>query len=165
MRCENVREELDAYLAGELPPRLCEDINGHVAHCLACREALTELRQLARVLGQAQTPPVPDGFADRVMMAARQRQGETLTLVFSWNPLAWRLSAPMRVAAAAVLVVGLGLGISLGRGVWRSPSSVETVAQGDAVAVYNLDYLTEAPNDSLAQSYLALVSGQNAEGR
>jgi len=165
MRCADARTRLDAYLAGELPPGISGDIDGHLANCLPCREALARLRQLAEMLRQSQTPPVPDGFAERVMMAARQRRKDTPAIVLSWNPLAWRLSEPMRAAAAAMLVTGLGLGILMGRGAWRGPYPVGAVARTDPLAIYNLDYLTDAPNGSLSQSYLALVSGQNGQGR
>ena len=165
MRCEDVKTKLDAYLAGELPPRISEDIDGHLANCPPCREARARLRQLAETLWQLRTPPVPDGFAERVMMAARERQTVRPAIVVSWNPLAWRLSAPMWAAAAAVLVVGLGLGIFMGRGASREPSPVSAAAQADPLAIYSLDYLTDAPNGSLAQSYLTLVSGQNGQGR
>ena len=165
MRCEDVRTKLDAHLAGELPPGMSAGIAAHTANCQGCREALARLRQLAETLRQSRTPPVPDGFAERVMMAARQRRTVKPAIVLSWNPLVWRLSAPMRAAAAAMLVAGLGLGIFMGRGAWRGASSSEAVARTDPLAIYNLDYLTDAPNGSLSQSYLALVSGQNGQGR
>jgi hypothetical protein len=117
------------------------------------------------MLKQSRMPPVPNGFAERVMAAARQGRTVKPAIVLSWNPVAWRLSAPMRAAVAAVLVVGLGLGIFMGRGAWRGRDLSGAVAQSDPVAIYNLDYLTDAPNGSLAKSYLALVSDQNGQGR
>ena len=165
MRCEDVRAKLDAYLAGELPVGTSGSIDAHLRDCRACREALGRLQQVIGLLKQPQTPPVPEGFAERVMLAARQRQTARPAPILLWNPLAWRLSAPMRVAAAAILIVGLGLGILMGHGAWRGPSPAKAVAQADPLAIYNLDYLTDAPNGSLAQSYLALVSGQDGQGR
>jgi len=67
---------------------------------------------------------------------------------------------PMRAAAAAVLVIGLGTGALIGWNTWQAPAAPPTqaVSQVDPLAPYSLDYLTDAPDGSLAQSYLALVS-------
>jgi anti-sigma-K factor RskA len=109
---------------------------------------------------------VPDGFAARVMAKARNRRAAVSA---GWNPLQWwRLTtAPMHVAAAAVLVVGLGVGLLMS---WmtlpagQAPATQASV-QADPLDTYNLDYLGDAPGGSLADSYLALASGRNGEGQ
>lgn len=165
MRCEDVLKQLTAFSSGELPADVRQAVQAHLAECAACRAALAEVDALAGVLAGAQAPPIPSGFASRVLAAARQRQkAEPLA---AWNLMRWwRLaSAPMHAAAAAVLVIGLSVGLVLG---WTSaPSAAQatTAAQPDPVDAYQIDYLGEAPSGSLADSYLTLVSATDEGGR
>ena len=67
-----------------------------------------------------------------------------------------------------MLLVGLGVGLLMG---WTSgpavvsPDSAETTSQADPLDTYQLEYLGDAPEGSLADSYLALVSTGNGEER
>lgn len=164
MRCEDVQHLLEPFAAGDLPAADRQPVEAHLAACAGCRAKLAEIDLLTAALSGTQAPPVPSGFAARVMAAARQPQ--EAEFIQGWNLLRWWrvTSTPMHAATAAVLVLGLAIGIALG---WtaapmRSPFSAET--QADPLAVYQLDYLGEAPSGSLAESYLALVMVTN-EGR
>ncbi len=168
MRCRRVRETFDAYRDGELPAVIREAVRGHLAACDRCREALARHTRLRAVLADAagRTPPPPAGFANRVMCAAR-RGWSPRAAPLDWNPVRWwrQTRAPMRTAAAAVVVIGLCIGLLLG---WTSaPSAPQAVApaQADPVDTYQIDYLGEAPAGSLADSYLALVSATDEGGR
>jgi anti-sigma factor RsiW len=169
MRCEKVRLTIDAYVSGDLAPRDLAAIEEHVRTCDGCRREAEVARRLV-ALGQAlPAPPVPDGFAQRVQTLARQRIARPTFTVPIWNLAAWwrLVPAPMHAAAAAVLVVGLSVGLVMG---WTTlPTNqvppAQTTAQADPLDAYNLDYLGDAPSGSLADSYLALVSGRNGEGK
>ena len=163
MRCETVRGNLIAFARGGLPPDERMAMEAHLRDCPTCRLALGEVDPIAATLAQGRTPPVPDGFAARVTAAARRRQAAEVFI--EWNPLRWwRLtSTPVRAAAVAVLVFGLTVGTVMG---WTSmPSTAQgpAAAQVDALEVYHLDYLGDAPTESLTDSYLTLVSGRNGE--
>jgi len=168
MRCEEVQGRLPAYSSGELPTNVREAVQAHLGRCAACQAALARIDALGAVLAGAQTPPVPAGFAARVMAKARSRRSAAVSA--GWNPLGrWRLaSAPMRAAAAAVLLVGLGAGLWMG---WTpgpgvvSPDSAETTSQADPLDTYQLEYLGDAHEGSLADRYFALVSTGDGKGR
>jgi anti-sigma factor RsiW len=165
MHCENVQQRLNRFAAGDLPVADRHAVQAHLAECAACRAKLAELDALAGALVDTPTPPIPSGFASRVMAAARQRQEAQPVAV--WNLMRWwRLtSVPMHAAAAAVLIIGLSVGVVMG---WTSASpsgQAQTAAQTDPVDAYQIDYLGEAPSGSLAESYLALVSATNEGGR
>ena len=164
MRCETVQDNLIAFARGDSPPDERRGMEAHLRDCPTCRSALGEVDPIAATLVQGQTPPVPGGFAARVMVAARRRQA---TEVFvGWNPLRWwRLtSTPIHAAAAVVLVVGLTVGLVMGWTSMPSPAQAPAAAQADPLEVYHLDDLGDAPAESLTDSYLALVSGHNGEG-
>ena len=58
-----------------------------------------------------------------------------------------------------MLAAGLLIGVFMGQQTWRSahPLNPQQATQADPLAVYELDYLTNAPGDSLAGTYLALM--------
>jgi anti-sigma factor RsiW len=168
MRCKDVTTRLDAYVVGEIPSALAAEVESHLASCESCRLALDRLRRLAAVLGQTPMPPVPAGFALKVMAEARTRAARR-PAVAAWNPLEWwrAVSVPMRAAAAAVLVVGLLAGLAMGWATVQAPTaklSAQAAPQGDPLAGYNLDYLGDVPSGSLADGYMALLSDRNGEG-
>lgn len=169
MRCEKVRLKIDAYVSGELPPHIRAAIQEHLEGCDGCRQATATARQLV-ALGQSLTaPPVPDGFAQRVQALARRRITRPAAVASPWSPAAWwrMVSTPMHAAAAAVLVIGLATGVLMGWSTWQSSAASPTQAalQANPLVPYNVDYLTDAPDGSLAQTYLTLVSNPAQEGR
>jgi len=161
MDCKHFDRNLNAYVDGAVPTTLHVAMQTHAASCPACRLEMETLMQMGNVLHVAiPVPPVPEGFAGRVMARATEQKAQApLRLVAFFPRFAWweDLARPARAAAAAVLVAGLALGAVMG---WdanrngRTPSPVAT--QPDALAAYNLDYLAEAPDGSLAQVVLAL---------
>jgi hypothetical protein len=100
------------------------------------------------------------------MAKARERQNaETQRNVIHLG-CGLRVSRPwaFKIAAAAVLVFGLAAGSYMGRSMSRTVTA-QTAVQADPLAVYNLDYLADAPSGSLADSYLTLVSATDEGGR
>jgi anti-sigma factor RsiW len=169
MRCEKVRLKIDPYVSGELAPQARIVVEEHLKACAGCQRAVESARRLI-VLGRTSpTPPVPNGFADRIMALARQRTAHPSPAAAAWSfPAWWRtVSMPVRAAAAAVLVIGLASGALMGWNTWRPLAAPPTqaVSQANPLAPYNVDYLTDAPDGSLAQSYLALVSSPAQEGK
>lgn len=165
MRCEDLRQALANYAQGRVPVHERQVIEAHLRDCPACRAVLAEMDPVAAALVQSQAPPIPAGFAERAMAAARSRIAKPAA---TWNPLLWwrTASAPMRGAAAAVLVVGFLGGVMVGRDAVRTPANqaAGVTSPSDPWEGYNLDYLGDAPEGSLANSYLALVSGHDGEG-
>jgi anti-sigma factor RsiW len=159
--CKRFAKRLDAYADGAVTTQLHAAMEAHVASCPACRRELESLAQIGGVLRAAPPPPpVPEGFALRVMAraaacgeSAPKRTGSALP-AFAW----WReLARPARAAAAAVLVVGLALGAMMGWDMNRNGRIPQpTSGKSDALAAFNLDYLGDAPAGSLAQVVMAL---------
>ncbi len=153
MCCKDVLTLLDALSSGRLPVEVCRAVQTHLADCAACRAALGRIDSVAGAMAGAHTPAVPQGLAARVMVAARRRRQ-----VEPWDLLRWwRLtSPPMRALAAAMLAMGLTMGLAMG---WTV--AVSFAVRTDPLEVYRLDVLAEAPEGSLAGSYLTLVATMN----
>ena len=170
MRCEAVRNKLDRLSRQELAPRMRERVETHLSGCGNCSQHLARQERLAALLTDVPEPPaIPEGFGDRLMAAARQRQVSRRAVAGSLWQLHWLRpsgSVGRKAAQAAVLAGGLLVGVLMGQRTWRSvhPSNAQQARQVDPVAVYELDYLTDAPNGSLVESFLALTESPSGNG-
>lgn len=163
MRCRAVQEKLNLHATGELPPSLGARIESHLQACPACRKELAKLRKLEALLRTATTPPVPEGFAGRVLAEAKKRAPATVAArplarrvaLLSWERLGrW-------MGAAAALAVGLMLGVFMEHATWRAAGLRPSVAAAqpvDPLAASSFEHLVEPGGDSLAQTYLQLTS-------
>lgn len=159
MRCETVRKKLDRLSQQELTSRMREAVEAHLSACEGCRRHFARQERLAAILTSVPEPPaVPQGFGDRVLEMARERQAAQRPTPASLWRHHW-LRPSVLVGRSAVLAGGIMLGILMGQQTWRSvhPAAPRPSMQSDPVAVYELDYLTDAPGDSLAGTYLALM--------
>jgi hypothetical protein len=117
----------------------------------------------------SELPSVPHGFAERLILAGRARQAAQRPMPASLWRLHWlrpSVSVGRSAAQTAVLAGGLLLGVLMGQQSWRSTHSANPrqTTQADPVAVYELDYLTNAPGDSLAGTYLTLMATPKHNG-
>ena len=170
MRCEAVRNKLDRLSRQELAPRMRERVEAHLSQCADCRRHLAAQERLVVLLTTHPKPPaVPDGFGDHLMAAARQRQAARRPVPGSLWRLRWLSpseSVGRKAAQAVALAGGLLIGVLMGHQTWRSAhqSIPQQTVEPDPVAIYQLDYLTDAPGGSLAQSYLTLTDAPNHNG-
>ena len=158
MGCREVQQKIDLFARQEVTPSERKRIETHLASCDTCRQSLKRLRDLEDVLAVLPTPPVPEGFADRVVaMAGQQAAPERST-----EELGSSAANRMRLAAGtlAALAAGLLIGLFMGHETWRSGGQRSPVAAGQAVdllAASGFESLVEPGGDSLAQSYLSLT--------
>jgi anti-sigma factor RsiW len=170
MRCETVRKKLDRLSQQELTSRMREAVETHLSACEDCRRHFARQKRLAAILTSVPEPPaMPQGFGDRVLEMARQRQAAQRPVPGSIWRIGWLRSsgsAGKIAAQTAVLAGGVLLGVFMGHQTWQSayPTNQRQATQSDPVAVYELDYLTDAPGDSLAGSYLTLMATPKHNG-
>ena len=159
MRCRDVQQNLDLLIRQELMPPVRERIEVHLRGCPRCREELARLRRLADLLAAAPVPPVPEGFAGRVIERARHEALPDAAAVVVGRRVGRRLGRRVRIAAstAAALAGGLLLGGFLGNQTWEGAPPAG-VAQADPLAESGLGQLAEPGGDSLARAYLALTA-------
>lgn len=157
--CLRVRRQLGAYLDGELSPKGQTAVERHLLRCRPCHAALERLRRLEDALQIAEVPPAPPSLAGQIMAKAREHQltGTVPNVIRLGHTFAPSQPWAFKIAAAAVLVFGLAAGSYMGRSVSQS-ATARTAGPADPRVVYNLDYLADAPEGSLADSYLALAS-------
>ena len=171
MRCQTVRQKLEAFAAAGVAPQVRERINGHLRSCSGCREALARQKELEALIRSVPAPPVPDGFAGRLMVRARVR-GQTPRPVSrsGWKPLGLLGPQQLRLGAgtAAALAAGLLIGGFMGRQTWQR-SAVQIgarnqVVEADPVGASGLSFLTGLGDKSLGEAYLGLTWAPDDEG-
>lgn len=157
MRCKSVLKQLNAFSDGKIPSDLRRKVQAHLKECAGCRSAMSRVDPLAGLLPFTKAPQLQVGFAGRVMAAARQRK--SMVSNAAWNPLRWwqRASAPMHIAAAATLLIGLAIGLMMGWTTAKSSGRPPVAERSDLLGTYQLDFLSEAPQGSLANTYLTFV--------
>ncbi|NLS94951.1 MAG: hypothetical protein GXX96_22575 [Planctomycetaceae bacterium] len=159
MRCRDVQSKLDLSVRQQLTSVESVQMEAHLASCPACRKALAKLRRLEDLLVAAPVPPIPEGFAERVIVQVRAQQtAMALRKPDSRFPVWARLRSSTGIAAA--LAAGLLLGLFMGRDTWRSGAGGQAVAASqrtDLLAAAGLEPLIERGGDPLTQSYLSLT--------
>ncbi len=116
--CEAYWERISASLDDALTPEEAARLEEHLRQCPECRALAEQLRAVEQDLGEL--PPVPEGFADRVMEGVAQQEQvipftdctptESETAAKHKRTPGWR--KPMLrigvLAACCVLVIGVG---------------------------------------------------------
>jgi anti-sigma factor RsiW len=163
MRCGEVQQRLDLYATKELPHAVRERIDAHLEACDQCREALAKLRRFEDLLSATPAPPVPDGFAARVVAQAKERQARVPAGPRSprgRSGVVWQ-RIRVSVGTAIALATGLLIGVFMGHETWRpggrQPPAAST-RPADPSAASGFEYLIEPGGNSLAQAYLGLTA-------
>jgi RNA polymerase sigma-70 factor, ECF subfamily len=69
--CPDVLTAFSKQLDGDLEPRLCAELQGHVAGCAACRATCDSLKRSLAVCASAPEGPVPESVRESVRAALR----------------------------------------------------------------------------------------------
>jgi anti-sigma factor RsiW len=162
MNCKKILSQLDAYADEELSCKRRRKVEEHLAVCQACRGQLDNLERVGGILDSIDVPPLPEGFAARVM--AEARNGKVLTVQekrpfwpLDWSPFRWfvELSRPMRTAVCSAALLACLLGIFLSEK-FSLPDSRQTVV-ASAETMEGFEWFNATPPASLGGAYLNLT--------
>src|ERR1041384_545756 len=107
MNCEQIQDDLSAYVDGELPPARKPEIHAHVAGCPACQRRVAELEKLASgVAAMPQLQPAPRFLADVRRKIQAESEPRTSWIDWLFRPV-W-LKVPIE-ALAVIIVAGFVL--------------------------------------------------------
>ena len=168
MHCDRAQALMDRYVNEGFPPDERESFEIHLRGCPDCQQQLAKLQRLLAVLQSVPSPPVPQGFVDRVMARAQcevrapQPSSRAQPALRRW----WEHLGTARLAnAIGAVAAGLLLGLVLGQQTWQYAASTSQPARPmsgiDAETVYSLDYLSGSAGGSFTETYLALTSVAN----
>lgn len=159
MRCREVQNKLEPLAAQELTTKERVQIEAHLETCAACRGALAKVRRLEDMLLAAPIPPVPEGFAARVIAQARAQQAGARRPkpASRFAQPAWK-RIRVSVGSAAALAAGLMLGVAMGFQTWQTGRLGAVNPSGDLLAASGLESLAKPGGESLAETYLGLTT-------
>lgn len=102
MNCQRVRDQIKAYIDGELGLLERWRVARHLESCDACRQEEIAMTKLTQELSETEQTPAPEGLRDRVM--------SKLELEGSPGPIrrSWTASPAAQFAVLAVIVVVIG---------------------------------------------------------
>ena len=140
--CEQVREQLSAWLDGELTAAESRQVSQHLEVCPECSRELAMLQRLDAALGTLETP-LPARLPERVLDRLQPRRR------YWWQSL----------AMAASLVIGITIGGTLAQNFYpyATPVAQVTNSNGEVLA---LEEFHDFPQGSLGAM---MVSYQTEE--
>src|SRR5262245_11835027 len=106
--CGRIRNELSAYLYGELAAEGATALEQHLATCVACRDELAALRETRKLLERWETPRIAEDPRELARSIAARARAEERSAPPVWRGRLVRWSAILSGAAAA-LVFSLSL--------------------------------------------------------
>lgn len=107
LRCEEVREELSAYLDGEVPIWKRGLIRWHLMRCRDCAAEAFELRMVSKALRAWGDVAAPRGVVENVMRAVRLRRRKMEEERARLLTRFLRIAAPVAAAIIALLWITL----------------------------------------------------------
>jgi len=161
--CRDAQTLLEAYAEGRLEFEPGDAVGGLLQGGCPFGFALARIDSLAGLFASLADTSAPPDLARRVMAAARLQQRSAAA--GDWNPWRWWQAAtsPLRWASVALALAGVALGTVARRAALAPAASVASESDG-LLADHAIDYLADAPDGSLAGSYVALlaVKGRDA---
>lgn len=106
MRCEEVKELLEAYVESELDESQLKAVQAHISSCESCKQELALTQAIPRLVSSLQTPPVPEDIIPNALRIIN----ETPTTQWEWlRSFGAFLSGKWRFAAIACSLIIISL--------------------------------------------------------
>ncbi|UCC79841.1 MAG: zf-HC2 domain-containing protein [Candidatus Zixiibacteriota bacterium] len=144
MNCRGVSRRLSAYIDGQLSPAIRESVEDHLKGCLLCRRKLAEFEAIVRVAHELPSVGVSDGFADRVLAAAKTE--------FMKKEAFGKISYRFGLASAAFITVAAAIFLIFG-----PANNMENITQSDVDIKQVLDPPGEAEIQDISSDPRAIV--------
>jgi len=102
LKCEDVQNELQAFISGEIDEPLRVQIQDHIDNCENCSQALQQLKRLSEILQVWQTPTPSPLMWDK--LKRRIRHSESFRPMVSTNRLVRKIVFQLTEIAAVVVL-------------------------------------------------------------
>jgi RNA polymerase sigma factor (sigma-70 family) len=109
MRCEKVKESLEAYVEGELGKSEREELETHISNCESCKRELTLTQSIPRLISSLPKPPVPEDIIPDTLKRLREKSATKrrwLRAIGMISPRKWQF-AVVGSLLISVLIFGI----------------------------------------------------------
>lgn len=106
MQCREIRQNLSAYMDGQLEPAWLEAVSAHVGECRECRMELQELEETTAIVQSLPELSPPADFKDRLHRKIAAGAGDETGGTRASRFLSAKAVRVAAIAAAVVLVAG-----------------------------------------------------------
>jgi anti-sigma factor RsiW len=144
MRCEKVKESLEAYVEGELVESEREEMEAHISHCQSCKQELALAQSIPRLIGSLPTPPVPEDIIPDTLRRLREKSAAKRRWLRAFgmiSPRKWQF-AVVGSLLIAVLVFGISYQM-VNRNSGITEAEVVSAAQGIKLALGIVETATQ----------------------
>ncbi len=132
--CERIREQLDAFLDGEVSAEVASAVGAHIAGCAGCAEETDARERLRASMRRAvRAEGAPDSLRDAIVGAIRSDDARLQAAPPARKRTRWLAVAAGLVIAAGGTIAGFELRSALERR--PAPAAAAEVAHVNAVAV------------------------------
>lgn len=170
MRCRKVQKQLHLYVDGELSASRCNEIYDHLEDCLRCSEYLACLKGIGQELANTSVPEHPQELEDRIIAQVRKHKSQKVFKSADgkkfpeWDLLDRRVGYAMVTMAIVVgLIAGTLMGLYSTENALRPSRTVQDVEE-QITEYYQLDALSDVPEDSVAWAYTKAI-GNSINGK
>lgn len=124
MDCRSCRDDLTAYLDGELEPARVHQVEAHMQGCSSCRAELESLEKASRLVAAhlPEIEPGPDAWDRVAARIAADGAGRRQARILPFPKLRPWITAAAALAASLILGVGLW-------GIWQHRRSEDALHQ------------------------------------
>ena len=112
MKCEDIENQLSAYIDNELPEGEMATVEQHVLDCPACAKSLSQLKRVADMVGDLAPVSISDGASKRLEAAIEERlHTPDPQIAPSEKPAWWRWFTRPAFGAVAASVAVLSIAV------------------------------------------------------
>lgn len=160
--CRAVREQISAYIDGELPEARAAEVRAHLSRCDECAEYRDDFMALGGLLDVPATVRADKDFSAGVLARVHEREEESA--LARLRRAVWRPMPGWAAAAAIALAIGLGSGLAWVSG--PDPAPPPRVADAGAISQeFGLDAFKPLAEDSVGGAYVQVAWPQDGEAR
>jgi len=154
MKCNDVQQQIKAYLDEELTGRDTEAISSHIKSCSSCSKEAALLSRTWEMLLELPGPETVPDLVPATLFRIQKESDASLLQRFS------RLLLPVPAPAFAAIALVLGLFIGTRLGTLISTGNAQPAATEDPLY---LEIFQELPPDSIGDAYIQINYGKGDE--
>lgn len=142
MKCDRKKEQLAAWLLGNLSSAAADEVSAHINTCFRCSQTVAQLKLSLNQLQQHEISTAPVGLKQRIMVQAREKIQDKQ---YKWQ--IWQLGI---VGSAVMIFLVLSILFFYPQPQWHQQELEQAYKQDfKALGLYFEQYETDSKGDTI----------------